>query len=71
MFLQAVPLALAFLLPVVTAIVAGALTRKYYPDTDSLPLHEIIAAALGFVGGGILAWVIMPLIKKHYYEPKS
>jgi len=59
---------LVFLLPLLTAITAGALVPGYFPDGDSRSWIQIFAAAGGLLVGAFLAWLLMPLLKKHFHE---
>ena len=61
----------AFLLPLVTAIVAGAAAHIYLIDQDNAPMAEIAAALAGLLAGAALAWLFMPSLKKHFDESKK
>ena len=57
--------ALAFLLPIITAIIAGVLATAYAPD------WIIAAAAVGLVMGVLPAWLGMKLINNKFRYNKN
>ena len=61
---------LVFLLPLLTAIITGAVVHHLIAGTESFSPWEIVAAAAGLVLGAFIAWLIMPLIRKRFYESK-
>lgn len=59
--------ATAFLFPLLTAIVAGALARHWGSDGETPePALEALAALGGLAVGVLLAWWVMPRIKRRY-----
>jgi len=58
--------ATAFLLPILTAIIAGAVAHSYLPN--SVLFWQILAVVIGLIAGCLLARMIMPLIRKHFYD---
>jgi len=63
--------ALVFLLPIATAIAAGALVRELTKGANYTTMAQALAAAGGFVLGALVAWLLMPLLKKRFYERKT
>ena len=61
--------ALVFLLPLVTAIIAGALFHRYKGQPDHFSLGEVLAAMGGLLAGVLLARMLLPLIRKYFHEP--
>ena len=57
--------ALAFLLPIATAIIAGVWAHAHQGDPPSV-LWDIAAAAFGMLAGAAIALLAMPVIKKHF-----
>lgn len=57
---------IAFLLPLVIAIVAGAIVHATVEQDATLPIWDILAAGCGLVVGGVLGWVVMPAIRKRF-----
>jgi len=62
---------LAFLLPLLTAIMAGAVVHSFKDATNHVLAWEIGAALAGLLVGAMAAWSLMPLLRKRFYEPKS
>ena len=60
---------LAFLLPVILAIVASGAARAMTLPSDDTRAGEIAAAAIGLMVGIVIAWRLMPLVKKHFSRP--
>jgi hypothetical protein len=60
--------ALVFLLPIATAIAAGVLVRELTQGANHATIAQILAAVGGLVLGAFGAWLLMPVIKKRYYE---
>lgn len=56
--------AVAFLLPIISAIMVGALVHSHKDDSGSI-LWDIAGAVVGLLIGAALALLVMPLIKKH------
>jgi len=61
---------LVFLLPLVCAIIAGGLFQIYRPDSNDSGWLVFLTAFAGLIVGAFIAWLTMPLIKKHFYEPE-
>jgi hypothetical protein len=62
--------ALVFLLPLVTAIIAGAIFHRYKGQPDHFSPGEVLAATGGLLAGALLARTLLPLIRKYFHEPK-
>jgi hypothetical protein len=60
---------LVFLLPIFTAIVAGALVHAFVRPNSKTHRWEIAAAAAGLIAGAFLARLLLPLIKKYFSRP--
>ena len=60
--------ALVFLLPIATAITTGAVARTLTKDSNHTTMIQALAAGGGLVFGAFIAWLLMPVIKKRYYE---
>ena len=60
--------ALVFLLPLVTAISAGAVVRELTQGANHATMVQILAAVGGLALGVLVACLVMPVIKKRYYE---
>ncbi len=58
----------AFLLPIFFAILATALIRVYYTGAGIDVKVQILASLFGLAFGAGVAWMIMPLIRKHFRE---
>lgn len=73
--------AVAFLLPIITAIIAGVLADAYLSGPEPLAdpsvgntfsLWIVIAVFVGLAVGAGVAWLIMPFIRRHFHvEPSS
>lgn len=61
---------LVFLLPIVCAIIAGGVYQTYRSESNDSPWLVLLAAFVGLIVGAFIAWLTMPLIKKHFYEPE-
>jgi len=61
---------LAFIFPLLTAIIAGAIVRVYLLDTKNSTYWEIAAAVGGLCAGAALARLFMSLLRKRFDEPK-
>jgi len=59
---------LVFLLPILCAIIAGALLPLFTSIKDSSSWLQILAAAGGLLIGAFFAWLVLPLLKKHFHE---
>jgi len=57
--------AAGFLLPIITAIIAGAVAHSYFSTGRKTSFWEPLAVGLGLIAGAALAWLIVPLIKKN------
>ena len=57
---------LAFIVPIITAVIAAAIVRHSTDQTGHTSVNEILAALAGLLAGAALAWLIMPFIKKHF-----
>ena len=57
---------LVFLLPILTAIIAAAVTHAFIPPQAETTRWEIAAAVGGLIVGAVLALMLLPLIKKHF-----
>ena len=62
---------LAFLLPILTAIIAGAVAHWARPAVSESPWWVIVAALVGLFVGVIIARLLMPLIKKYFSKPEN
>ena len=62
---------LVFLLPIITAIIAAALTHTFFPPQANSTRWEIAAALVGLIVGAGLALILLPLIKKYFTNPKK
>ena len=60
--------ALVFLLPIATAIAAGAVVRGLTKGANHATMVQILAAVGGLALGVLVACLVMPVIKKRYYE---
>jgi len=60
--------ALVFLLPIATAITTGAVARTLTKGANHTTMVQALAAGGGLVFGAFIAWLLMPVIKKRYYE---
>ena len=58
--------AAGFLLPIMTAIIAGAIAHSYFSTGNKTSLWELVAAGLGLITGAAVAWLIVPIIKKRF-----
>lgn len=56
--------AAAFLLPVLTAIVAAALTGRYLRSDDHMTLWQAAAAVSGLIAGALIGWRVVRSINK-------
>jgi len=61
---------LAFLLPLTAAIVAGVAGHIYFAQQEKTKLWEIAAATAGLLIGALLAWLLMPSLRKHFDKSK-
>jgi len=59
---------LAFLVPLLAAICGGVLARTYLPSSQNITLGQVACVVGGFVVGGLLAWLAVPLIRKRFHE---
>ena len=60
---------LAFIIPIVTAVIAASIVRHTSGQPSQSPntsTNEILAALGGFIAGATLAWLGMPILKKHF-----
>jgi ABC-type nickel/cobalt efflux system permease component RcnA len=60
--------ALVFLLPIATAIAAGAIVREITKGANHSTIAQALAAGGGLILGAFAAWLLMPVIKKRFYE---
>jgi len=60
--------ALVFLLPIATAISAGAVVRELTKGANYTTMAQALAAGGGLIVGALAAWLLMPVIKKRFYE---
>ena len=62
---------LVFLLPILTAIVAAALVGNNTANKE-FSSGQAMAAVGGLIAGAIVAWLLMPLVRKHFsrYDPE-
>lgn len=58
--------AVVFLLPLVLAIVAGAIARQYSSAAAAFSIWQIIAVLTGMFAGILIARLVMPLITKRF-----
>lgn len=63
--------ALVFLLPIATAIAAAAIAKGFLKQETYTTIIQFVAAGGGFVLGAFVAWLLMPVIKKRFYERKT
>ena len=63
--------ALAFLLPIATAISAGAVVRVITKGANYTTMAQALAAGGGLVLGAFAAWLLMPVIKKRFYARRT
>jgi len=56
---------LVFLLPILTAIIAAVIAGNYTVEKDFSGV-QAMAAAGGAIVGVIVAWLGMPLVRKHF-----
>lgn len=61
---------LAFIVPIITAVIAAAIVRHNTDPTGHTAVNEILAALAGLLAGVALAWRVMPCIKKHFPAPR-
>ncbi len=62
---------LVFLLPIITAIIAAAVTHEFIPPQANTTRWEIAAVVVGLIIGAVLARMLLPLIKKHFSNPEK
>ena len=58
--------AVVFLLPIVSAISAGALAENFMADVDGFSHGLAVAMVTGLLLGIFAAWLILPAIKKRF-----
>ena len=63
--------ALVFLLPIATAIAAAAIAKAFLKEDTYATIIQFVAAGGGFVLGALVACLLMPLLKKRFYERKT
>jgi hypothetical protein len=56
---------LVFLLPILTAIIAAVIAGNYTVEED-FSFGQAMAAAGGLIAGIVIAWLGMPLVRKHF-----
>ena len=57
---------MVFLLPLTTAILAGALAQHWLAESNPFSAWLLAAAAVGLFVGGLIAWLAMPFIRKRF-----
>ena len=60
--------AVAFLLPLLTCILGGALAVHLFRESDNTFLFQALGAIFGLILGIALARLIMPFIRKRFHE---
>lgn|GEM_PF-3201809 len=62
--------ALVFLLPLVTAIIAGVIFQARMTAEKGINFWGFMVVGIGFLAGVFMAWLIMPFMKKHFHQDK-